>query len=133
MNRKARISTLLAIALVALGGCSSKPPASESKKAGPAVDTIQGQVRSYVDPTPAGDGDLNSGGPSLKLWQNKHLYRLFMRRKTELVANNYYVAEGINAQKAIDEIGDPDQGKTGYPLLTGLRARRQNGLARYGF
>jgi hypothetical protein len=100
-----------------LGGCSGKPPAAESKNAGPAVETIQGQVRSFVDLTPAGDGDLNSGGPSLKLWQGKHLYRLFMRRKTEVIADSYYVAEGINAQKAIDEIGDPDQGAKGYPLL----------------
>jgi hypothetical protein len=27
-----------------------------------------------------------------------------------------YIAEGIYAQKAIDAIGDPDQGKHGYPL-----------------
>ncbi|MGA2774307.1 MAG: hypothetical protein ABSG26_26265, partial [Bryobacteraceae bacterium] len=27
-----------------------------------------------------------------------------------------YIAEGVYAQKAIDEIGDPDQGKNGYPL-----------------
>jgi len=27
-----------------------------------------------------------------------------------------YVAEGVYAQKAIDDLGDPDQGKNGYPL-----------------
>ena len=26
------------------------------------------------------------------------------------------IAEGVYAQKAIDEIGDPDQAKNGYPL-----------------
>jgi len=29
-----------------------------------------------------------------------------------------YVAEGVYAQKVIDETGDPDQGKNGYPLLS---------------
>jgi hypothetical protein len=34
----------------------------------------------------------------------------------ELVHGNEYVVEGVNAQRVIDEIGDPDQGKNGYPL-----------------
>ncbi len=45
-----------------------------------------------------------------------HRYRLFLKTPVEVVHGNEYVAEGVYAQKAIDEIGDPDQGKNGYPL-----------------
>ena len=50
------------------------------------------------------------------LWEGTHRYRLFLRTPVEVVHGNEYVAEGVYAQKAIDEIGDPDQGKNGYPL-----------------
>jgi hypothetical protein len=116
MNRKAPIFSLLAIGLVALSGCSSAPPAGEAKKAAPKVDKIQGRVQVFVDPGLAGDADLNGGGSTLRLWQNKRQYRLFTRKTMELVHDNQYVVEGINAQKVIEEIGDPDQGKKGYPL-----------------
>jgi hypothetical protein len=43
-------------------------------------------------------------------------YRLFLRNKVDVINGNEYVAEGIFAQRAIDEIGDPDQGKNGYPI-----------------
>jgi len=43
-------------------------------------------------------------------------YRLFLKSPVQVVAGNEYIAEGVYAQKAIDEIGDPDQGKNGYPL-----------------
>ncbi|MGD0500184.1 MAG: hypothetical protein ABSC23_17310 [Bryobacteraceae bacterium] len=45
-----------------------------------------------------------------------HRYRLFLRTAAEVVHGGEYAAEGIDAQKVIDEIGDPDQGKNGYPL-----------------
>ena len=50
------------------------------------------------------------------LWEGDRRYRLFLRTAVDVVHGNEYVAEGIYAQKAIDEIGDPDQGKNGYPL-----------------
>ena len=38
------------------------------------------------------------------------------RQPFRLDPGKEYIAEGVYAQKAIDEIGDPDQGKNGYPL-----------------
>jgi hypothetical protein len=32
-----------------------------------------------------------------------------------------YVVEGVHAQKVIDDIGDPDQGSGGYPLLASCK------------
>ena len=40
----------------------------------------------------------------------------FLNKAADVVAGNEYMAEGVDAQKAIDAIGDPDQGKNGYPL-----------------
>ena len=45
-----------------------------------------------------------------------HRYRLFFKTAFQVDPGKEYIAEGVNAQKAIDEIGDPDQGKNGYPL-----------------
>jgi hypothetical protein len=118
MNRNAHISSLLVLALAALGGCSSAPPAGEAKKAGPPLTKIQGKVDVVIDPPGTGDAGLNSGGPSLYLWEGKHRYRLFPRKTANLENGKEYSVEGINAQKAIDEIGDPAQGKNGYPLLS---------------
>jgi hypothetical protein len=52
----------------------------------------------------------------LYVWEGTQRYRLFLRTAVELIHGQRYIAEGIYAQKAIDEIGDPDQGKNGYPL-----------------
>jgi hypothetical protein len=62
------------------------------------------------------DAALNAGGPSVYLWEDAKRYRLFLRTAAEVVHGDEYIAEGVYAQKAIDEIGDPDQGKNGYPL-----------------
>jgi hypothetical protein len=51
------------------------------------------------------------------LWVGERRYRLFLKTPVEIVHDEEYIAEGIHAQKVIDEIGDPDQGKNGYPLL----------------
>jgi hypothetical protein len=56
------------------------------------------------------------------LWEGLHRYRLFLRTAVEVVHGKEYVAEGIYAQKAIDEIGDPDLGKNGYPLQSSCEA-----------
>jgi hypothetical protein len=48
--------------------------------------------------------------------EGTHRYRLYLRTPVEIADGKEYVAEGIYAQKAIDEIGDSDQGKNGCPL-----------------
>jgi hypothetical protein len=45
-----------------------------------------------------------------------HRYRLFFNKAVQVDPGKEYIAEGVYAQKAIDGIGDPDQGKNGYPL-----------------
>jgi hypothetical protein len=52
------------------------------------------------------------------LWDGERRYRLFFRTAAQVEQGKEYVAEGVYAQKAIDEIGDPDQGKNGYPLIS---------------
>ena len=116
MNRNARIFSFLVLTLAALGGCSSKPPAKESKKAGTAPDRIQGKAQVMEETSGATDAALNAGGPSVYIREGDHRYRLFLRTAADVVDGNEYVAEGVYAQKAIDDIGDPDQGKNGYPL-----------------
>ena len=118
MNRNARIFCFLILTLAALVGCSSKPSAQDSKKAETALDKIQGKAQVLTESGGASDAALNAGGPSVYLWVGARRYRLFLRTPVELVHGDQYVAEGIYAQKAIDEIGDPDQGKNGYPLQT---------------
>src|ERR1035438_7349602 len=121
MNRNARIFCFLVLTLAALGGCSSEPPAKDSKKAGTALDRIQGKAQVLVESSGTTDAALNAGGPSVYLWEGMHRYRLFLRTPVEVVHGSEYIAEGVLAQKAIDEIGDPDQGKNGYPLESSCR------------
>jgi len=116
MNRNARIFYFLLIALAALSGCSSKPSAEESKKAEAAPHRIQGKAQVSVESGGASEAALNLGGPSVYLWEGAVRYRLFFRTAAEVVQGHEYIVEGVNAQKAIEEIGDPDQGKNGYPL-----------------
>jgi hypothetical protein len=102
------------IALLALAGCSSAPP--PAKEAVKAPDKIQGKaIVDMNDPNPV-DAALNAGGPSVYLVSGLTRYRLFLTKAAELKAGQEYVAEGVYAQKAIDAIGDPDNGKNGYPL-----------------
>jgi hypothetical protein len=116
MNRNARFFCFLALALAASGGCSSQPGANESKKAVP-LDKIQGKAQVLVESGGgAADAALNAGGSSVYLWEGMHRYRLFLKTAVDVIHGNQYVAEGVYAQKAIDDIGDPDQGKNGYPL-----------------
>ena len=114
MNHRSRMFCLLVTILAALGGCSSQRAAKESPK--PALDSIQGKAQVLVESNGATDAALNAGGSSVYLLQGTHRYRLFVRTPVDVVNGKEYVAEGIYAQKAIDEIGDPDQGKNGYPL-----------------
>ena len=118
MNQNTRLFSFLVLALAALGGCSSTPSASEAKKPEIQLQKVQGKVRVVPDQTASGDGTLNAGGPSLYLWKGKRFYRLFPRKGLTLVDGTEYIVEGVNAQKVIEELGDPDQGKKGYPLLS---------------
>ena len=116
MNRNAGRFRLVVLALAGLYGCSDKPAANESKAAGTPLDKIQGKAQIVSSETTATDKALNAGGPSVYLLDGLHRYRLFFKTPVEVAPGEEYVAEGINAQKVIDEIGDPDQGKNGYPL-----------------
>jgi hypothetical protein len=113
MNRNAYMFSIFVLALAGLPGCSSQPAAKESKKA--ALDKIQGKAQVMPEAT-ASDGALNAGGPTVYLSEGLKRYRLFFNKAVDVEAGKEYVAEGVYAQKAIDEIGDPDQGKNGYPL-----------------
>ena len=114
MIRNTHVGCCLVIALSGLAGCSSKPPA---KPAAAAPDKIQGKAQVMLDETGASDTALNAGGPSVYLIvDGLNRYRLYFNKAFEVEAGHEYVAEGVYAQKAIDAIGDPDQGKNGYPL-----------------
>jgi hypothetical protein len=117
MNRNTFSFSFLVLTLAALGGCSSKPPAQQSDKAPAAPDKIQGKALVLED-AEASEAALNAGGPSVYLVEGLHRYRLVFKTAVEVVKEKEYVAEGVYAQKAIEEIGDPDQGKNGYPLST---------------
>jgi hypothetical protein len=115
MSRNAYISWFLIILLGALSGCSSEPSGDRSKKAATTLHQIHGKAQVLPEVT-ANDAALNAGGPSVFLWDGVRRYRLFLKTPISVVAGKEYLAEGIHAQKVIDELGDPDQGKNGYPL-----------------
>jgi len=116
MKRNVSTFCLLTLIVAGLAGCSSEP-AKDSKKPAAPMDKIQGkaQVQVLVQPS-AADSALNAGGPSVYLWEGLRRYRLFMKTPVEVTAGKEYIAEGVYAQKLIDQIGDPDGGKNGYPL-----------------
>lgn len=116
MNRNSRLLGMLVLALAGLVGCSSQQAAKETKQV--PLDKIQGKAQVLTESTNATDAALNAGGQSVYLWQGLRRYRLFLRNPVDVVHGKEYVAEGVYAQKMIDEIGDPDQGKNGYPLTS---------------
>ena len=114
MIRNMYVLGFVALTLAAWTGCSSKPAAEVSKPAAPP-DKIQGKAL-ILDESTASDAAMNAGGPSVYLVDGLSRYRLFFNKAFPVEAGKEYVAEGVYAQKAIDAIGDPDQGKNGYPL-----------------
>jgi len=102
------------LALVGLAGCSSEPAAKATKQATPP-DKIQGKAL-ILDESTAADAAMNAGGPSVYLVDGLTRYRLFFNKAFPVEAGKDYMAEGVYAQKAIDAMGDPDNGKNGYPL-----------------
>jgi hypothetical protein len=113
MTRNLYVFCFLVLALAGLAGCSSKPPA----KPAAAPDKIQGKAQVVLAETTALDTSLNAGGPSVYLLvDGLNRYRLFFNKASQVEPGKEYIAEGVYAQRAIDAIGDPDQGKNGYPL-----------------
>jgi len=115
MNRDAGAASFLVVALAVMGGCSSTPSGQGTKKAEVTLHKIQGKAELQASAS-ANDAALNAGGPSVYLWEGTRRYRLFLRNPVDITHGKEYVAEGVYAQKVIDEIGDPDQGRNGYPL-----------------
>ena len=116
MYRNADVLYFLVMTLAGLGGCSSQPSGKASNKEAAAPDKIQGKAQIALNETSATDAALNAGGPSVYLVEGLNRYRLFFNKPFQVEPGKEYIAEGVNAQKAIDQIGDPDQGKNGYPL-----------------
>jgi hypothetical protein len=117
MNRNAYAFSFLAPAMAALVGCSSGPADSAAKKA-VVWDKIQGKAQVIEEPGGTENAALNAGGSSIYIWKGVRRYRLFLRKPVEVEHGKQYVVEGLLAQRVIDEIGDPDGGKHGYPLQT---------------
>ena len=119
MNRNARMFCFLVFTLAVWSGCSSKPSADEAKKAAVTLDQIQGKAQVLIESDGAMDAALNAGSTSsVYIWEGTRRYRLFFKTPYEVTHGDEYMVEGIYAQRVIDEIGDPDQGKNGYPLLS---------------
>jgi hypothetical protein len=112
MTRNTYDFCFLVLALVAAAGCSSKPPTKQAA----APDKIQGKAQVVLSESTQLDASLNGGGPSVYLVDGLNRYRLFFDKASQVDPGKEYIAEGVYAQKAIDAIGDPDQGKNGYPL-----------------
>lgn len=113
MSRRTYIFGFALLALAGMSGCSSQPAA---KPAPVTLDKIQGRALILLNETTGLDAALNAGGPSVYLVDGMTHYRLFFDTPFQVDPTQEYTAEGILAQKAIDAIGDPDQGKNGYPL-----------------
>jgi hypothetical protein len=112
MTRNPFLINFVLVGIAGLAGCSSTPP----KKEVPAPDKIHGKAQIVTSETSALDASLNAGGPSVYLVDGLSRYRLFFNKPFQVEPGKEYVAEGVHAQKTIDAIGDPDQGKSGYPL-----------------
>lgn len=112
MIRNRYPTILLIFGLSLLAGCSSEPP----KKQAAAPDKIHGKAQIVSTETSALDTSMNADGPSVYLLDGLTRYRLFFNKSAHVDPGKEYVAEGVLAQKAIDAIGDPNQGKNGYPL-----------------
>src|SRR5580704_9800164 len=113
MTRNTYVFCFSVLTLAGLAGCSSEPTV---KQAATPPDKIQGKALVLLSESTGLDAALNAGGPSVYLVDGLNRYRLFFNKAFQVEAGKEYIAEGVNAQKTIDAIGDPDQGKNGYPL-----------------
>jgi hypothetical protein len=133
MHRNAGTLYFLVLTLAGLGGCSSQPSAKATGKAAAAPDKIQGKAQIARNETNEIDAALNADGPSIYLVEGMHRYRLFFKKPVQVDPGKEYIAEGVNAQKMIDEIGDPDQGKNGYPLESSCNSVVRKAWPELGF
>jgi hypothetical protein len=118
MTRNRHVLCFPVLALAMLAGCSSEPSAKQASTA-PATtapDKIHGKAQVMTTESTELDTSMNAGGPSVYLVDGLNRYRLFFNKPFPVEPGQEYTAEGVYAQKAIDAIGDPDQGKNGYPL-----------------
>jgi hypothetical protein len=116
MYRNAYVLCFLVLTVAGLGGCSSGASIKESKKTEAPPDKIQGKAQENLSESTAADAAFNAGGHSVYLVDGLRRYRLFFKTAFQVDPGKEYIAEGVYAQKTIDEIGDQDQGKNGYPL-----------------
>jgi hypothetical protein len=121
MCRNAYVLCCLVLTVAVLGGCAGERSAKEPKNAGNVRETVQGKTQIMLTETNQTDKALSAGGPSVYVWQGMVRYRLFLKTPVEVEPGKEYVVEGVHAQKVIDEIGDPDQGSNGYPLLSSCK------------
>lgn len=115
MNRSPRCTWFLVVAVAGLAACSGDKSAKDGKQPAVVLHHVTGKLQS-VPATTGADAALNAGGDTLYIRDGVKRYRLFLKAPVEVTPDTEYTAEGIYAQKAIDEIGDPDGGKKGYPL-----------------
>jgi hypothetical protein len=116
MKRTLQTLCFVPLVIAVWSGCSRKP--AEQAAAPIPLDKIQGKAQTLIESSGATDAALNAGGPSIYLWSGLQRYRLFLMTPVDIVHGKQYVAEGVLAQKVIDDLGDPDLGKHGYPLDT---------------
>jgi len=117
MNRNTLIFSFVVVMVGAMTGCSSKP-AEEATKAKTELHRIQGKTQVLMDTGGTGEASLNPGKPPITILDGTRRYRLFSKQPLEVVPGGEYIVEGIDAQKVINEIGDPANGKGGYPLTS---------------
>jgi hypothetical protein len=117
MNHKPCLHWLLVLTVAGLSGCGGQKTAKDGKQPGPVLHQVKGTLQVVPSSTGA-DAALNAGGDSLYLRNGVKRYRLFVKAPIDATPGLEYTADGIDAQKAIDEIGDPDHGKKAYPLAT---------------
>jgi hypothetical protein len=111
------LTWFLFLGVAGLGACSGDKHSPDAKKTAVTMHQLKGTLLS-VPASTGTDAALNAGGDSLYIRNGVRRYRLFLKAPVEFTPNSEYTVEGIFAQKAIDEIGDPDRGKKGYPLAS---------------
>lgn len=115
MNQSRCCTWFLVLAVAGLASCSSDKSAKDGKQPAVVLHHVTGKLQS-VSATTGADAALNAGGDTLYIRDGVKRYRLFLKAPIAVSPDTEYTAEGIYAQKAIDELGDPDHGKKGYPL-----------------
>ena len=117
MSRQFRILCVVLFGVAVWSACSGSQADKQSAAASIPLEKIQGKAQKLIEQAGATDAALNAGGESIYIWVGLRRYRLFLKTPVEIDHGKQYVVEGVYAQKVIDDIGDPDNGRNGYPLL----------------